>query len=136
MSTPTIYISNKMNQKHAKLVGKLYRQAVYNKNVTGKYHLAEISKGVIPEGLDEEKIINDFLDAVKGLKDYPSNQAGVYYRLVNSKCIEGDSKKEIDQLMYDALLSESMVYRRLREAYSIIGEVMAKKGSFGGFKNV
>lgn len=124
------YTGDRNNAILVKCVGKLYRQAVYNRQVSKECHLAEMSKGVIPAGLDEDKIINDFAEAVEKLKEYPSSQAGVYYRLVKNKCIDGPSKKGSKELQYETLLSESMVYRRLREAYAIIGEWMVQMGSF------
>lgn len=133
-----IYVGDRNHAVLVKCIGKLYRQAIYNKKVLSDYHLAEMSQGVIPAGLDEDKIINDFAEAVEKLKDYPSSQAGVYYRLVKNKCVDGPDKKGSKELQYETLLSESMVYRRLREAYAIIGETMAHMGSFeiGGNNNV
>lgn len=114
----------------AKNVGKFYRQAEYQKRVFGKYNLSEVSNGTISSELDEDKVIKDFLDGVENLKKYPSSKAKLYYKLVQGKCIKSDAT--IEMLSEDNMISASMVYRRLQEAFDIIGEYMAKKGSIGG----
>lgn len=123
------YKSSKENTDMAKCVGKYYSQALYQKKISGKYHLSEMSGGIIPSGINEEKLMTDFLEAVESLREYPSNQASTYYRLVKHRCIQDES---IEQLSHDTMMSASAVYRRLREAFNIIGEFMAEKGSFGG----
>lgn len=114
----------------AKCVGRYYRQAEYQKNVFGKYNLSEISEGAIPANLNEEKVIGDFLEGVENLKKYPSNKSKLYYKLIQGKCIKSDAT--IEMLSEDNMISSSMVYRRLQEAFAIIGEYMAKNGSIGG----
>lgn len=126
------YVRNKKNTEFAKEVGKYYRQAAYQKKISGEYHLSEISAGLIPEGLDEDKIIGDFLEAVENLKEYPDNKAELYYQLVQERCISSDVT--IAELSKKYIISSSMVYRRLQEAFEIIGEYMAQKGSTGGIK--
>lgn len=79
-------------------------------------------------------MIKDFLDGVENLKKYPSSKAKLYYKLVQGKCIKSDAT--IEMLSEDNMISASMVYRRLQEAFDIIGEYMAKKGSIGGMCHV
>lgn len=118
----------------AKNVGRYYRQAEYQKSVFGKYNLSEISGGTIPADLDEEKVIGDFLKGVENLKKYPSKKSNLYYKLIQGKCIKSDAT--IEMLSEDNMISASMVYRRLQEAFAIIGEYMAKNGSMGGICHV
>lgn len=127
------YMRNRENSDFAKTVGKYYRQAEYQKKAFGKYNLSEVSNGVIPPDVDEDKVIQDFLNGVENLKEYPSSKAKLYYKLIQAKCIKSDAT--IEMLSEDCMLSPSMTYRRLQEAFSIIGEYMAQKGSTGGLNH-
>lgn len=114
----------------ARNFAKLYRKAVYSKDACGRYMLYELSSGMIPAGADEETMIKTFEDAVGKLAGYPCSQSGVYHKLVKMKYMNKEDKDTMKRMQDEAMLSESMVYRRLREALGIVGEFMAQADCF------
>lgn len=129
---------NRTNKGMARTFAKMYLKAVYNKNMYGRYMLDELSGGMVPAGADEDAMVKTFEDAVEKLAVYPSRQSGVYYILVKTKYMEAENAEVnvLDRMREKTLLSESMVYRRLREALDIVEKTMTQADCFKEVKEV